>query len=145
MDAQSTTSSLSMSSSSLSSLILKPPGEVGRPQRGGYNLQRTLQDYGWDEKSFLSKRNFVHSLIDKHLEVNRSITFQDKRSIQKVIKLAKDQFPEFGAFKDAWPVLDMCKMHLRYTSGRERMRAIRRIAQAAKAPQTVGKRVRDRS
>ncbi|KAL5497977.1 hypothetical protein ACEPAH_2908 [Sanghuangporus vaninii] len=139
MDAQSTTSSLSMSSLSLSLLILKPPGEVGRPLRGGYNLQRTLQDYGWDEKSFLSKRMSYHP----ELRLCEADYSSDKRLIQKVIKLAKDQFPEFGAFKDAWPVLDMCKMHLKYTSGRERMHAIRRIAQAAKAPQTVGKRVRN--
>lgn len=32
-----------------SGLILKPRGEVGRPGRGGYNLEEKLAGYGWTE------------------------------------------------------------------------------------------------
>lgn len=46
-----------------SQFIVKPSGEVGRPGRGGYNLQKVLHNYGWDEKAFLAKRVSHNSII----------------------------------------------------------------------------------
>ena len=39
-------------SSESSSLISKPPGEVNRPGRGGYNLKEALSVHGWNTKQF---------------------------------------------------------------------------------------------
>ena len=45
-----------------STLIAKPPGEVGRPGRGGYNLRRVLSEHGWDQKTYKFKRVIPLSL-----------------------------------------------------------------------------------
>ena len=39
-----------------STLIAKPPGEVGRPGRGGYNLRKVLSEHGWDQKTYNFKK-----------------------------------------------------------------------------------------
>lgn len=51
------------SSTSDFALIAKPPGEVGRPGRGGYNLQKVLENHGWDKNSFSIRRVSRNYLI----------------------------------------------------------------------------------
>ncbi|KAL5511026.1 hypothetical protein ACEPAG_3745 [Sanghuangporus baumii] len=120
-----------------SSLIRKPPGEVGRPGRGGYNLQKTLRDLGWSTKSFEKKKKVVFDLIDGHLDTGMSFAYQDDDAVQAVIDAAKERFPEFGDFKDAWPILDFCKLRLKYTASRAKRNAERLAAEMFDAQQVT--------
>ncbi|KAL5499160.1 hypothetical protein ACEPAH_1678 [Sanghuangporus vaninii] len=122
-------------SSASSSLIRKPPGEVGRPGRGGYNLQAVLRSYGWSTKSFEKKRKYIFKLIDKHLDTGLSFIYQDDEAVQTVVDAATKHFPQFKDFKNAWPILDFCKMCLKYTASRSRRKAERLAADMFDAQQ----------
>jgi hypothetical protein len=104
--------------SSLSSIhsgelkILKPEGEVGRPNRGGYNLEKALH---WDAKRFkkfkarsdiqLLRRSssysphqeHVHLSIEKHCDTSRSKIHQDHVALDSVRKEVIMPFPQSSA------------------------------------------------
>lgn len=101
-DTDLTTAPSPSSSSSSYDLIPKPPGEAGRPGRGGYNLQEALQKHGWENAKFSKLRvssfalscwyssyyywqEYVFSRIDKYLNANVSFTFQDKQAVKNVM------------------------------------------------------------
>ena len=70
-------------------MIPKPPGEVGRPGRGGYNLDDALK---WDSESLRKLKitfcivisldfpnplqKYVHQLVKQHLDTQKTISNQ---------------------------------------------------------------------
>jgi hypothetical protein len=104
--------------SSLSSIhscelkIPKPEGEVGRPNRGGYNLEKALH---WDAKRFkkfkarsdiqLLRRSssysphqeHVHLSIEKHCDTSRSKIHQEHVALDSVRKEVIMPFPQSSA------------------------------------------------
>ncbi|EKM48455.1 uncharacterized protein PHACADRAFT_189155 [Phanerochaete carnosa HHB-10118-sp] len=63
--------------------IPKPFGEVGRPGRGGYNLDNSLRAIGWsaeDVSEFKTKASFA---IEKHLNIAKSYSNQLPAGLQK--------------------------------------------------------------
>lgn len=76
--------------------IKKPSGEVGRPGRGGYNLEVAL---GWARDDFekikeseassmikhlTSIQAYVHRLAADHLDMSKALSFQRKEAIDVV-------------------------------------------------------------
>ncbi|KAF8187444.1 hypothetical protein BJ912DRAFT_1059794 [Pholiota molesta] len=102
-------------------LIDKPEGEVTRTSRGGYNLEFVL---GWDRKKYRKIRAYVKNLAEEHLDCSQSFTSQALRSVQTVKNLALERFPELQEYKDCWPVIDMLRMQLKYSSSRARHESI---------------------
>ncbi|KAF4582615.1 hypothetical protein EYR40_002538 [Pleurotus pulmonarius] len=101
-------------------MIEKPPGEAGRPGRGGYNLEKTL---GWDSKTLAAE--YVHSCCDERLEIATSYNNQAAVKKQAVMIEASTRFPNiFSRYRDGWPINDLIIAHLKYTSGQAR-KAIR--------------------
>ncbi|KAG2135314.1 hypothetical protein DEU56DRAFT_913417 [Suillus clintonianus] len=76
----STYSSLS-SIDSKDSKIPKPDGEVGRPGRGGYNLEMALN---WDDEHFKNLKACVHRYIKKHCDVSKSKKHETPAALQEV-------------------------------------------------------------
>ncbi|KIM61351.1 hypothetical protein SCLCIDRAFT_1181808 [Scleroderma citrinum Foug A] len=83
----------SPSESSLSSLdggeesstkIPKPSGEVGRPGRGGYNLEEQM---GWGEAGFKRFQRFVRKAVVKHLDQSKCRSLQDCNALEAVNKM----------------------------------------------------------
>jgi hypothetical protein len=79
-----------------STKIPKPPGTVGRPQSGGYNLEEKL---GWNDttyksilvsllnasRSILNKlQNLVHKLAKARLDTVKSFRGQDMKKIKQI-------------------------------------------------------------
>ncbi|KAF8588060.1 hypothetical protein K439DRAFT_1613813 [Ramaria rubella] len=116
-------SSVASSSSDLDSddsddeKIPKPAGEPGRPGRGGYNLQDALN---WNPSTFKKLKKCVYRLIEKHLDLNKSYTGQSLNLIRIVCDAAMEDFPELASYSGSWPVMDLIKMRLKYTSVRAR-------------------------
>ncbi|KAF8194932.1 hypothetical protein BJ912DRAFT_923832 [Pholiota molesta] len=106
-------------------LISKPDGEVTRITRGGYNLQDIL---GWDKKKYRKIWAYVKNLSEEHLDCSRSFTSQALKSVQRVKNLASEKFPDLLEYKDVWPVVDMLRLQLKYSSGRARLESIREDA-----------------
>jgi hypothetical protein len=84
---------------STGSKIPKPPGEVGRPRCGGYNLETAL---GWREKTLedvtvsllverffiyspiVSMQKYVHAQASKHLDTENSYSKQEQNTIKEI-------------------------------------------------------------
>jgi hypothetical protein len=121
------------------SKIAKPQGEPGRPRSGGYKLEDVL---GWNEATFDAVRvsiilekdihayhlqDRVHALAKKKLDMEKSYRYQSPDNIQTICKMASDAYPILKDYTNFWPVLDILKLHLKYTS-----QSNRRIQSAAK-------------
>ncbi|KIJ65078.1 hypothetical protein HYDPIDRAFT_167379 [Hydnomerulius pinastri MD-312] len=117
------------SSDSEDSKIPKPPGEPGRPGRGGYTLETAL---GWNQKSYSKFKNFMHSLIDEHLDVTKCASAQNTTLLKLVRDKAADKFPDLDNYSNCWPVNDIIMMRLKYTSSRTRRQEVEMVAGKSK-------------
>lgn len=45
--------------------ILKPKGEAGKSNSGGYNLQDAM---GWEDKEFASEQKYINNEAEKKLD-----------------------------------------------------------------------------
>ncbi|KAI6136003.1 hypothetical protein F5141DRAFT_1208372 [Pisolithus sp. B1] len=126
----------SPSVSSLSSLeslepeakILKPPGEAGRPGRGGYNLEEYLK---WSDNEMRGLKRVIYAAVKKYLDMMKSRSFQDLNAVKKVTDHAKRRFLQLEAYENCWPALDLIHLHLKYLSSRHRQRHQRETLECA--------------
>ncbi|KAF9021880.1 hypothetical protein BDZ89DRAFT_1137706 [Hymenopellis radicata] len=115
-------------------LTARPDGEVGRPGRGGYNLQKTLGLSDKEYKAFKVRywpntASFVtqisehqqkqfNPIVDRHLDY--SVVFVSQPA--KVMKTVQDEIlklvPGFASYEDNWPVRDF--IFARYQYQRQR-------------------------
>ncbi|KAK7032097.1 hypothetical protein VNI00_013478 [Paramarasmius palmivorus] len=81
-DSKSISSQLSESSASdykdKEFLILKPPGEVGRPNNGGYTLKSALK---WPDSDYRDVHNFVKKQVPKVLDCRIPFSGQQKDKV----------------------------------------------------------------
>ncbi|KAF8577134.1 hypothetical protein K439DRAFT_1622329 [Ramaria rubella] len=104
--------------------IHKPDGEAGCPSRGGYNLETAL---GWHAKLYNKLKKSVNQRMAEHLDLTKSYSSWDPTLVTIVCNLMRVDFPDLEVFSDCWPVTDLIKMHLKYTSCRARQ-TVRRLA-----------------
>ncbi|KAF8881265.1 hypothetical protein BD779DRAFT_1675566 [Infundibulicybe gibba] len=116
-DTESEVSDSSSASCSDSGKIPKPDGEPGRPGRGGYNLIDALD---WNPKAFKRLKNYIHTLVNNHLDLTKSYSRQNLVLLQLVRNKATERFPELNSYVGGWPALDLVKMRLKYTSSAAR-------------------------
>ncbi|KAG9223514.1 hypothetical protein PLEOSDRAFT_1101235 [Pleurotus ostreatus PC15] len=104
---------------SVGTLIMeKPPGEAGRPGRGGYTLEKTLD---WDPKTMNTVKEFVHALCDEKLDITRSFNNQPPVAKKELIADVSARFPNiFRRYRDGWPISDLVIAYLKYTSAQAR-------------------------
>ncbi|KIM34824.1 hypothetical protein M413DRAFT_32992 [Hebeloma cylindrosporum] len=103
-------------------LIPKPNGEVSRPGRGGYNLEKALK---WERKVFRSFKDYVKVLVDEHLDSSRSFSSQSSHSLKLVRTKAAERFAILLNYDNCWPVSDAIRQQLKYSSERARIKGIR--------------------
>lgn len=113
------------SSASASRLIPKPPGEAGRPTRGGYTLEIALN---WRDGEYETVRKHIKKLINGHFDVTKTFRFQDERMIEVVCKKAAEKFPKLNQYDKQWATIDLIKSQLICANVRERRKARRREA-----------------
>jgi hypothetical protein len=136
-----------------SHLIAKPDGEAGRPGRGGYNLEVALKwehkkylkvkvsdSYEYNATVYSYGQKYVKKLIEQYLEPQKNFISQSTSGIRVVQQMVCSyrhhihvcleilqtalQFPELRDYADLWPVMDMVRLNLKYTSGRARLNDI---------------------
>lgn len=91
-------------------------------------------------------QNFANHLVDAHLDVSMTYTKQKEKDLQRVCDEVSDsyyggsesmfsngsqaleKFPELERYSDCWPVMDLVKMRLKYTSVRARRAQEKRVA-----------------
>ncbi|KAJ3507462.1 hypothetical protein NLJ89_g6293 [Agrocybe chaxingu] len=112
-----------------SDLIPKPPGEAGRPGRGGYALKEVL---GWDERQYQAFAKYMTRLVNEHLDSSKCYSSQSLQTLTLVRQLAVDRYPALQNYVEAWPVTDALRLKLKYTSSRSRQQDLQAAAQIGK-------------
>ncbi|KAJ3854269.1 hypothetical protein EV368DRAFT_63428 [Lentinula lateritia] len=85
-------------------LIPKPPGEVGRPGRGGYSLFEVL---GWPKKKYDKVKKYINTLVEDHLECELPMSEQSVANAVKKYIFLKE-------YSGLWAINDFIRNHLKY-------------------------------
>ncbi|KAJ3897774.1 hypothetical protein F5879DRAFT_982344 [Lentinula edodes] len=93
------------------SKIPKPPGEVNRPGRGGYNLRAVLN---WSNQRFQKVKKFIDATVEDKLDCIQPISKQSPANIEEVHVIALQKFHFLGEYRDNWVIDDFIKCHLKY-------------------------------
>ncbi|KAF9016497.1 hypothetical protein BDZ89DRAFT_1045776 [Hymenopellis radicata] len=96
-------------------LIARPDGEVGRPGRGGYNLQKTL---GLSDKEYKAFKKQFNPIVDRHLDYSAVFVSQPAKVMETVQDEILKLVPGFASYEDNWPVRDF--IFARYQYQRQR-------------------------
>ncbi|TFK19203.1 hypothetical protein FA15DRAFT_549499, partial [Coprinopsis marcescibilis] len=97
--------------------IKKPPGEPGRPNSGGFNVEKAMK---WSKEDFTKIQTFVSSECDKTLDTDFSMANQEEEDLKRICKSACDMFPALRRFEDDWPARSLMKLYLKKTSEQAR-------------------------
>ncbi|THU92397.1 hypothetical protein K435DRAFT_800519 [Dendrothele bispora CBS 962.96] len=95
----------------ISKKIPKPPGEVGRPGRGGYTLQKTL---GWNNEVYRDVKNYINKLCMDHLDGKLPLNEQALNNAKRVREQARVKFPFLSDYDKEWVTDDFIRSHLKY-------------------------------
>ncbi|KAJ4498991.1 hypothetical protein C8R41DRAFT_915651 [Lentinula lateritia] len=103
-----------------SKLIPKPPGEVGRPGRGGYNLRKITN---WSKKDYDDVKDYVKLLVTR-LDCNVPLGQQPLVNIRSIRDEAIAKFDFLAQYDNAWVVDDFvhCQLHYQKRLVRNRKR-----------------------
>ncbi|KAF8505254.1 hypothetical protein BU17DRAFT_71476 [Hysterangium stoloniferum] len=95
--------------------IPKPQGEPGCPNSGGYSVESEL--CGWSPDLLENVTRFVKNKANDTLDTTKSYKKQKSADINAICALAKKHYPVVNKYDNYWPIRDMIKLHLKYTSG----------------------------
>ncbi|KAH9940339.1 hypothetical protein B0H21DRAFT_580047 [Amylocystis lapponica] len=109
-----------------STLIAKPAGEAGRPNRGGYTLNDVLKESGWSEKHITLFKDKVKECADAHLDTSAPYTRQEQAAMRDFKAAMMDEWkagdggrrglPDLADYAHMWPLTDQVKAYLKYSS-----------------------------
>ncbi|KAJ3806469.1 hypothetical protein EV368DRAFT_68894 [Lentinula lateritia] len=110
-------------------LIPKPPGEVGRPGRGGYSLFEVLS---WPRKKYDKVKKFINNLVEDHLNCDLPMSEQGAANVKKVRQLAVEKYIFLKEYSGLWAVDDFIRNHLKYQKAVLRKERLEKIAAEAR-------------
>ncbi|KAJ3873850.1 hypothetical protein F5051DRAFT_431848 [Lentinula edodes] len=110
-------------------LIPKPPGEVGRPGRGGYSLFEVLS---WPRKKYDKVKKFMNNLVEDHLNCDLPMSEQGAANVKKVRQLAVEKYIFLKEYSGLWAVDDFIRNHLKYQKAVLRKERLEKIAAEAR-------------
>ncbi|SJL15211.1 uncharacterized protein ARMOST_18697 [Armillaria ostoyae] len=96
--------------------IPKPPGEPGRPKSGDYNFEQALS---WLDAIY-QQFNHIHREAHRRLETRKSFKNQSIELTQAICDDAVNEHSILQVYENSWPVRDMLKLRLKYTSEKAR-------------------------
>ncbi|KAJ3765867.1 hypothetical protein FB446DRAFT_794638 [Lentinula raphanica] len=123
-------------------LIPKPPGEVGRPNRGGYSLYPVL---GWPKKKYDKVKLFINELVEKHLDCTAPMSDQGLESVKKVRIQAVEKFDFLKEYRGLWVIDDFIRNHLKYRKTVLKKERLEKIAAEARPATETASPARTRS
>ncbi|KAJ3898181.1 hypothetical protein F5879DRAFT_995061 [Lentinula edodes] len=122
-------------------LIPKPPGEVGRPGRGGYSLFEVL---GWPKKKYDKVKKFVNGLVEDHLDCELPMGEQSAANVKRVRQQAVEKYTFLKEYSGLWAVDDFIRNHLKYQKSVLRKEKLEKMAAEAR-PAAEKKETRSRA
>ncbi|KAJ3897935.1 hypothetical protein F5879DRAFT_927453 [Lentinula edodes] len=115
-------------------LIPKPPGEVGRPNRGGYSLYPVL---GWPKKKYDKVKDFINNMVEQHMNCELPMTAQRRADVKKVQIEAVAKFEFLKEYSGLWVVDDFIRNHLKYQKSVLKKEKLEKIAADARPATSV--------
>lgn len=76
----------------------------------------TLLERGYIAFTIMFSQDHVLDLAKKRLDMEKSYRYQSSDKIQDICKMASNSYPILKDYANVWPVLDMLKSYLKYTS-----------------------------
>ncbi|KAJ3912784.1 hypothetical protein F5877DRAFT_84451 [Lentinula edodes] len=92
-------------------LIPKPPGEVGRPGRGGYSLFEVLS---WPRKKYDKVKKYINKLVEDNLDCELPMSEQRAVNVKKVRDEAVAKYVFLKEYRGFWALDDFIRNHLKY-------------------------------
>ncbi|KAF8059012.1 hypothetical protein FPV67DRAFT_1450684 [Lyophyllum atratum] len=101
--------------------IMKPRGEPGRPNSGGYSVEAVLKAGGWardDVEALMVGQEAVRDAAREKLDIKKSYRSQDKAALKSIGEdMAKDsKWPKLKDYENCWPVQSILKLTLKYNA-----------------------------
>ncbi|KAH7908123.1 hypothetical protein BJ138DRAFT_986033, partial [Hygrophoropsis aurantiaca] len=93
--------------------IKRPDGPLSKPNNGGYSLKDAL---GWDDGSYRTMQNSIHSLCQVYFDLTRSYPEQDPEAMACFCYAARDKFPILSRYVNFWPAESFATIYLKNTS-----------------------------
>ncbi|KAJ3870834.1 hypothetical protein F5051DRAFT_434326 [Lentinula edodes] len=84
-------------------LIPKPPGEVGRPGRGGYSLFEVLS---WPRKKYDKVKKYINKLVEDNLDCELPMSEQRAVNVKKVRDEAVAKYVFLKEYRGFWALDD---------------------------------------
>ncbi|KAJ3928017.1 MAG: hypothetical protein NXY57DRAFT_1041962 [Lentinula lateritia] len=107
----------------------RPPGEVGRPGRGGYSLFEVLS---WPRKKYDKVKKFINNLVEDHLDCDVPMSEQSTANVRKVRQQAVEKYIFLKEYSGLWAVDDFIRNHLKYQKSVLRKERLEKIAADAR-------------
>ncbi|KAK0447560.1 hypothetical protein EV421DRAFT_1733426 [Armillaria borealis] len=93
------------------------PGQPGRPNSGGYSMEKKLvNECGWSKEEFERITAEVHALAKTHLDTAVCYKRQADYKVARICKQMIEKHEMLKPFVQCWPIRDMLKLHLKTTS-----------------------------
>ncbi|KAJ3754659.1 hypothetical protein EV360DRAFT_86631 [Lentinula raphanica] len=101
------------------SLIMKPPGEVNRPGRGGYAFDRAV---GWSPSTLKEVKIYVKEVVLEELDWSKSFTKQSPAAMDAVRAKVLQKFGWMDVYVNSWAIDDLvqCRLALERKSRAQR-------------------------
>ncbi|KAJ3833454.1 hypothetical protein F5878DRAFT_645937 [Lentinula raphanica] len=109
--------------------IPKPEGEAGRPGRGGYNLEATLN---WPKKRFKEVKGFIRTRTISTMNCSLSFSDQPLSKIQAIRDEAVIKFPFLSSYENLWVVDDFLRSRIKYEKSSMKRKADAKLAEEAR-------------
>ncbi|TDL24043.1 hypothetical protein BD410DRAFT_703608, partial [Rickenella mellea] len=97
--------------------IRKPPGEVTRLKRGGYNLKDQV---GWSQDIYDMVKEYLNELVEEHLDLDKCLSKQPRDNVYRTYQKAIERFPNLQRYEDDWVTAAFIGERLRNVSARRR-------------------------
>ncbi|KJA18111.1 hypothetical protein HYPSUDRAFT_205609 [Hypholoma sublateritium FD-334 SS-4] len=102
--------------------IPKPPGEAGRRNCGGFNLESVLN---WEGNKYKRMMSHVDAMIKGKLDTKKPFTHQDQGLLTDLIKKSTEQMKIQHQYIGDWPIREAYKQRLKYHSEMAKKKAHR--------------------
>ncbi|KIM80940.1 hypothetical protein PILCRDRAFT_9347, partial [Piloderma croceum F 1598] len=97
--------------------IPKPPGEPGRPSRGGYTLKITLN---WTVRDYKKLKKSVYQGIEDHLDHTKNLSYQNSAAVERVRQQVLAECLLLDRYVNNWPFTDILMCTLKSSSAKWR-------------------------
>ncbi|KAL1657996.1 hypothetical protein GGF50DRAFT_121279 [Schizophyllum commune] len=110
-----------------SNQIRRPPGQAGRPNSGGYNLENKLQ---WSKALYKQIKDWVNQQVERDLDLMKTVAEQE-HDVRRICDeaLTTENMEFLNMYEDCWPITEFVRTRLIYRKASEKKKEGAKCAQ----------------